>query len=106
MGEGEVFSIYVYIYIYIYGVCVCVREGIHPVVGQLQSQLDEGVRADPALLHPALPKLLVGEHVEVHVISQSLRNLQRPAHLLLALGHTHTQYSSQEEVETGRQADG
>lgn len=42
-----------------------------PVMGQLQGDLDEGIRTGAALLDQTLAKVVEGEAVTVHIISQS-----------------------------------
>lgn len=54
-------------------------------MSQLQGDLDEGVRAGAALLDKALAKVIEGENVAVHVISQSLSQCQRALDHILAL---------------------
>lgn len=44
----------------------------HPELGQLQSHLDEGIRARPALLDQSLPKLVKQTAIEVHVVCDLL----------------------------------
>lgn len=48
-----------------------------PVVGQLQSHLDEGVRTQLVLLGKLLAKPLKVEHVHVEIIDQSIGNSTR-----------------------------
>ena len=64
------------------------RGQTYPEVGQLQGDLDEGVRAGAALLDQALPKVTEGDDVRVHVLSQCLGHGQRALDHLLTLGHT------------------
>jgi len=63
----------------------------HPVVGQLQAELDESVGADAQLLDAALPKVPEREDVAVHVVRQHLRHRQGAGHLSLDLTHRQRQ---------------
>ena len=67
-------------------VCVCV----YPKVGQLQSYLNEGVRAGPALLDQTLPKVVERDDDDVDIISQRLGPHQRVTDHGLALKHNIT----------------
>lgn len=60
----------------------------HPVVGQLESHLNERIGADFALLNLSFAKVSERENVEVHVIGQSLGHCQGPRDLLLTLTNT------------------
>lgn len=44
----------------------------YPELCQLQSHLDEGIRACPALLDQSLPKLVKQTAIEVHIICDLL----------------------------------
>lgn len=54
-------------------------------MGQLQGDLDEGVRTGAALLNHTLAKVIKGENVRVNVIRQILGHSQRALDDLLAL---------------------
>ncbi len=58
---------------------------VHPIMGQLQCKLDEGIRTDLALLDQAFPKVTEGDDVRVHVISQNHGRRQRVGNHSLAL---------------------
>lgn len=58
---------------------------VHPIMGQLQCELDEGIWTDLALLDQALSKVTKGDDVRVHIISQSLGHRQRVGDHSLAL---------------------
>lgn len=54
-------------------------------MGQLQGDLDEGIRTGAALLYQTFAKVIEGHDVRVHVISQSPGYFQRALDDLLAL---------------------
>lgn len=54
-------------------------------MGQLQGDLDEGIRTGAALLNHTLAKVIEGENVRVHVVRQIRGNSQRVLDDLLAL---------------------
>lgn len=54
-------------------------------MGQLQSELDEGIRAGAALLYLAFSKVIKRNNVGVHIISQILGNFEGVLNYLLAL---------------------
>lgn len=60
-------------------------------MSQLQGQLDEGVRAGPALLDQTFPKGVERERVEIHVAGQERRAAQGRLDHLLALGREQRQ---------------
>lgn len=60
----------------------------YPVVSQLQTDLDEGVRADTELLNASFPKFSEGKHMAVDVVRQRLGYHQRIVHLSLHLERT------------------
>ena len=60
-------------------------ECVHPVVGELQCDLDEGVRTGAALLDQPLPEVSEGDDVTVHVIRQTLGYRQGALDGFLAL---------------------
>lgn len=68
----------------------------YPVVGQLKSQLNEGVWADSALFDLPFAKFFKGENVDVHVVSQGLGHGQGAGDLLLTLRRTHASRSDQQ----------
>lgn len=57
----------------------------HPEVGELQGDLDEGVRTGLTLLDQAFPKILEGNDVGVDVVGQGLSHWQRVGDHRLAL---------------------
>lgn len=57
----------------------------HPVMGQLQGELDEGIRTGAALLYLAFSKVIKRNNVRVHIISQILGNFEGVLNYLLAL---------------------
>lgn len=59
--------------------------GTYPVVGQLQGDLDEGIRTGAALLNQTLAKVIEGDDVGVHIVSQGLSHFQRAVDDFLAL---------------------
>lgn len=59
--------------------------GTYPVVGQLQGDLDEGIRTGAALLNQTLAKVIEGDDVGVHIVSQGLSDFQRALDDFLAL---------------------
>lgn len=44
----------------------------HPELCQLQSHLDKGIRAGPALLDQSLPEVVEQTAVEIHVVRDAL----------------------------------
>ena len=54
-------------------------------MGQLQGDLDEGIWTGAALLNQTFSKVIEGENVRVHIISQSPGDCQRALDDLLAL---------------------
>lgn len=54
-------------------------------MGQLQGDLDEGIRAGPALLYLAFSKLREGNDVGINIVSQVLGNCEGVLNDLLAL---------------------
>lgn len=58
---------------------------VHPIMGQLQCELDEGIWTGLALLDQALSKITKGDDVRVHIISQSRGHRQRVGNHSLAL---------------------
>lgn len=59
--------------------------GTYSVMGQLQGNLDEGIRTGAAFLNQPLSKVSEGDNVTVHVICQSFGYCQRTLDGLLAL---------------------
>lgn len=59
--------------------------GTHPEMGQLEGNLDEGIGTGAALLDQAFAKVIKGENVRVHVVSQSCGHCQRTLDDFLAL---------------------
>lgn len=57
----------------------------YPVVGKLQSDLDEGIWAGSAFLNDTLAKPSEWKCVEINVVSQRLCHLQRTHDYFLAL---------------------
>ncbi|TNN87960.1 hypothetical protein EYF80_001924 [Liparis tanakae] len=57
----------------------------YPEVSQLQGDLDEGIGAGAALLDQTLAKVIEGENVRVHIVSQTPGHCQRALDDLLAL---------------------
>lgn len=57
----------------------------NPVVSQLQGDLDEGIWTGAALLNQTLAKVIEGDNVAVHIISQRPGDCQRALDNLLAL---------------------
>lgn len=64
---------------------VPVKGQSYPELGQLQSHLDEGIRAGLALLNQSFPKFTKQTAVEVHVICYLFGNYVRALNGLSAL---------------------
>lgn len=67
--------------------------GTHPEVGQLQSDLDEGVRAGPTLLDQTFPEVTEGDDVRVHILRQLPGHGQGALDDLLALRQSKMAFS-------------
>lgn len=65
-----------------------IKCGSYPVMGQLQCDLDEGIRTGAALLNQTFAKVIEGENVRVDVVSQSRGDCQRALNDFLALQET------------------
>lgn len=71
--------------------------GSHSVVGQLQCNLKEGVRADATLLDLFFAKVSEDQDVYVHIVGERLSRRQRLRDLLLTLRHTYTTVTEMKE---------
>lgn len=64
-------------------------------MSQLQGDLDEGIGAGAALLDQTLAKVIEGENVRVHIVSQTPGHCQRALDDLLALEEVTESYVRQ-----------
>lgn len=59
--------------------------GSHLVMGQLQGELDEGVRARSAFLDQSFTKSVERERMEIHIAGQNVRGVQGRLYHILTL---------------------